>query len=167
MRAWKGLEFLLALVVLFTIVACSTTKTSKTQAPENKVLGTWQVKSLDQNGRSIDIEKIAGETFMEFYTYEKKDKDGNKVITYKYRMEMGGSDRMFDFKLVNDSIQFQKVKGWNDLKILELNRETGSFIVEQFMDGNNITWYMKLRADLDKIKEKQKAQEKKQASKNK
>ena len=162
MKISKFLQFILVLGVLFMhTVACSSLKKSKNTDPEAKILGTWQVKSIEQNGRTIDIEKIAGETFMEFYTFEKKDKEGKKIVTYKYKMEMGGSDRMFDFKLVNDSIQFQKVKGWNDMKIIDLNRAAQKLIVQQHMDGNLIFWNMILRADMDEAKAKQKKQQKK------
>jgi hypothetical protein len=127
----------------------------KTKDAERRILGIWEVKTLEKSGRIINITEIAGETFMEFYRFQKIEKDGKIKITYKYRMEMGGSDRMFDFKLVGDSIQFQQVKGWNDMKISSLDPITGDLTLDQAIDGDIISWALISRPDLAVEKEKE------------
>jgi hypothetical protein len=163
MRVW---QFALICVFLVAQVACKSTGGSKkTKDPEGKVLGTWEVKTLEKGGRVINITEIAGETFMEFYRMEKKEKDGNLKVTYKFRMEMGGNDRMFDFKLVNDSIQYQEVKGWNDMKIVNLDREKGEMLLDQSLDGDIIRWALEPRPDIDEEKAKQRKEDAKNAAK--
>lgn len=137
----------------------------KTKDAESKILGIWEVKTLEKGGRIINITEIAGETFMEFYRFQKKEKDGKIKVTYKYRMEMGGSDRMFDFKLVGDSVQFQQVKGWNDMKISSLDKITGELVLDQAIDGDIISWALTLRPELAVEKEKEMAEAEKAAKK--
>lgn len=160
-----------AAVVLLSAAACNPTKNRQKNAdPEARILGFWEITVLEKDGRDIDVASIAGEVFMEFFRHEKKDKEGKLKTTYRFRMEMGGSDRTFDFKIVADSVQFQQVKGWNDFKIIELDRPNSVLVLEQDMDGDLIRWKGKARPDLDAEKEKTKKAEekaKKDESKNK
>jgi hypothetical protein len=163
MRTLSVWQFALMSLLLLAQMACKGTGGSKkTSDPEGRVLGTWEVKTLEKAGRIINITEIAGETFMEFYRFEKKDKEGKLTVTYKFRMEMGGNERMFDFKLVNDSIQYQQVKGWNDMKIVNLDREKGELLLDQSLDGDIIQWALTPRPDIDI----EKAKERKEAAKN-
>jgi hypothetical protein len=147
---------------ILLLAACNPTKKLQKNAdPEARILGIWEITTLEKGGRDIDVVSIAGEVFMEFFRYEKKDKEGKLKVTYRFRMEMGGSDRVFDFKLVADSVQFQEVKGWNDFKIITLEREGAGLVLEQDMDGDMIRWKGKARPDLDEEKAKTKKAEEK------
>ncbi len=142
----------LVLVALLTWTACGTTKGSSSSKNDKSaiVLGTWQIKTIEKGGRTIDINAIAGETFMEFTKSEKKDKDGKKLVKYRFRMEMGGSDRVFDYKIEGDSVKFVGVKGWNDMHIIALDKE--QIKLDQIVDGDMIRWNGYPRPDIDKQK---------------
>lgn len=135
------------MTLLFALVSTATfaqnTKMSKADAKRNKTLmATWSVETIQKGGRVIDIKAIAGETLMHFYPIEKKDKDsGKKYLVYKYKMEGGGFDRIFDYKIEGDSIKFVGVNGWNDLKIIEM--DAAKLVVDQLVDGDIIRYNMK------------------------
>lgn len=139
---------LFALACLFawglssTLALAQGDKMSKTDAKRNKgLMATWSVESLQKGSRLIDIKAIAGEVLMHFYPMEKKDKDtGKKFFVYKYKMEGGGFDRIFDYKIEGDSIKFIGVNGWNDLKIIEM--DASKLVVDQLMDGDLIRYNM-------------------------
>lgn len=54
-------------------------------------------------------------------------------------MDIGGRDRIFDFQVRKDSIQFLQVRGWNDMRIIKL--EDGKLVVDQLHEGNLRRWY--------------------------
>lgn len=129
---------------------------SKQDKKKNKqVYGLWKVKHIKKSGRVIDIQSIIGESTMKFYPYKKKDnKTGKKYIVNKFKMDMGGRDRIFDYTVIGDSIKFLKVNGWNDFKIIELSKE--AFEVDHLSaEGDIIRWVM-IRKKEEKEKKKKK-----------
>ena len=118
-------------------------KMSEADKEKNKLVQRlWRVEHIVKDGRVIDIQSIAGETTMKFYTFKKKNKKTKKKrIAYKFKMDMGGGDRIFDYTIQGDSIKFLKVNGWNDFRIIKLNKKT--FELDHLSaDGDLIRWVM-------------------------
>jgi hypothetical protein len=144
--------------LLLGIFACKTGEKINKNAPESKFLGTWQAKNIEKNGRIIDINALAGEVLMEFRQSSKKQADGKMKIVYKARIEMGGSDRIFDYVVANDSVKYQGVEGWNDMKIISQTAEELKF--DQIVDDDLLRWNMFPRPDLDKKRKEEEAAKK-------
>ena len=82
----------------------------------------------------------------------KKDEKKKPKTVYKFRMEMGGQDRIFDFKVANDSVKFISVKNWNDMKIVSYSKELTK--LDQIVDVDIIRYNLYPRPDLDAAKKK-------------
>ena len=144
--------FILAIAILLTtLYSCVGSKNSK-KAAEEKFFGIWEIKTIEKGGRTIDMRAIAGECYMDFYKNVKKNKDNKIKTTYKFRMEMGGQDRVFDYKLANDSLKFVEVKQWNDMKIVSFGKEEAK--LDQIVDGDIIRYNIFSRPDLNEAKKK-------------
>ena len=103
------------------------------------LLGSWDTEGVEKSGRQIDVKKVFGEVIFHYYILERKNKKTNKMEKhYKYKVEMGGTDRIFDFELRGDSISFPDVDGWNDCHILLLDKK--NMELEQVIDGNIHIW---------------------------
>jgi len=132
-------------------------KMSKDDLKKVKALSVndWKTKDLERDGKLIDINSIAGEAIMFFYTMKIKDKKTNKKSTvHKWKMDMGGQERIFDYQVKGDSIQFVGVKGWNDFKII--NMEADRLVVENVIDGHVMRWNMLPRPKVKEEKKKKK-----------
>jgi hypothetical protein len=132
-------------------------KMSKDDLKKVKALSVndWKTKDLERDGKLIDINAIAGEAIMFFYTMKIKDKKTNKKSTvHKWKMDMGGQERIFDYQVKGDSIQFVGVKGWNDFKII--NMEADRLVVENVIDGHVMRWNMLPRPKVKEEKKKKK-----------
>jgi hypothetical protein len=142
----------LALSFLSVIYSCTGSKNNSKKADEDKFLGIWEIKTIEKGGRTIDMRAIAGECYMDFSKNIKKNKDNKVKTTYKFRMEMGGQDRVFDYKIANDSIKFVEVKQWNDMKIVSFSKEITK--LDHNLDGDIIRYNLYPRPDLDEAKKK-------------
>lgn len=123
-------------------------KPSKEEKKTMKTLKShpWQTEYLELNGQYIDCNAQAGPIVMYFYDLKEKVqvKRGKKTKykkqkVDKWKMDIGGRDRIFDFQVRKDSIQFLQVKGWNDMRIIKL--EDGKLVVDQLHEGNLRRWY--------------------------
>jgi hypothetical protein len=118
-------------------------KMTKADLKKYKMLSAmnWKTVNIEQDGRPININEISGEAYMYFYQMKETDKKTKKSKTvYKFKMEMEGSDRIFDIRIKGDSVQFIGVKGWNDFRIINLEKDR--FSADQVMDGHVIRWNM-------------------------
>ena len=101
-------------------------KMSKDDMKKVKALSVndWKTKNVERDGRPIDINAIAGEVTMFFFSMKETDKKTKKKRTvYKWKADFGGQERMFDYQVKGDSIQFIGVKGWNDFKIISMEKD--------------------------------------------
>ncbi len=124
-------------------------------------VGTWTTKKLQKNGREVDILAHVGEVTMKFSSRVlKKNKKielaNGKTKTKKvketvnsFKMDMGGSDRIFDYTVAQDSVRFVGVSGFNDFRIVRADK--GELVLEQSLDGDLLRWYME---PLDEKKKK-------------
>ena len=46
-------------------------------------------------------------------------------------MEMGGDDRIFNYHIINDSIQFVGLNGFNDFKVIRSEKD--ELVIEQIL----------------------------------
>jgi len=147
-------QFLLiaAAFCLSALYACTGSKNNSKASPEDKFLGIWEIKTIEKGGRTIDMRAIAGECYMDFSKNVKKSDDKKTKTTYKFRMEMGGQDRIFDYRVMNDSVKFVQVKNWNDMKIVSFSKEETK--LDQIVDGDIIRYNLYPRPDLDAAKKK-------------
>jgi hypothetical protein len=137
---------------LLAFYSCTGSKNNSKTSPEDKFLGIWEIKTIEKGGRTIDMRSIAGECYMDFSKNIKKSEDKKTKTTYKFRMEMGGQDRIFDYRVMNDSVKFVQVKNWNDMKIVSFGKEETK--LDQIVDGDIIRYNLYPRPDLDAAKKK-------------
>ena len=121
---------------------------------------------LRKDGREIDITAIAGVVTMEFFIRKEKknetvtDKNGNekeKKVTETinvFKMEMGGNDRIFNYNVKNDSVQFIGLNGWNDYRIVRVEKD--ELVIEQDLDNSLFRWKMVPAPKEKKKKKKEK-----------
>ncbi|CAA6829436.1 MAG: Unknown protein [uncultured Aureispira sp.] len=115
-------------------------------------IGMWDCKKLQKDGREINIKAIAGVVTMQFtilkqkktekYTDakgEEKKKKVNEVVNV-FQMEMGGNDRIFNYEIKKDSIQFVGLNGWNDYRIIRVEKD--EMVLEHNLDDSIYRWTM-------------------------
>lgn len=104
----------------------------------------WQTRDgsgIEKDGRIIDFNSITGAAYMHFYVMKEKQKDTKrKKKVNKWKMEIGGQERIFNYEIKGDSIAFEEVKGWNDMRIITLEKDR--LVVDQLKDGSIIRWNM-------------------------
>jgi hypothetical protein len=116
-------------------------------------VGMWECKKLQKDGREINIKGIAGTVTMKFtirkekktekFTNGKGEEKKKKVteIVNVFKMDMGGNDRIFNYHVNNDSIQFVGLNGWNDYRIVRVEKD--EMVLEHDLDDNSIyRWTM-------------------------
>lgn len=115
-------------------------------------VGKWQCKKLQKDGREIDINAIAGTVVMDFSVHKEKktkkftDAKGNEKkkkvmeITNVFKMEMGGNDRIFNYNIASDSIKFVGLNGWNDYRIVRVEKD--EMVLEHNLDDSLYRWTM-------------------------
>jgi hypothetical protein len=123
-------------------------KTAKNLVKVNK----WQCDKLQKDGRELNVKGLVGIVTMEFSVFKerinKKMVDDNgkekskKVLekTNVFKMEMGGNDRIFNYNVKNDSIQFIGLDGFNDFKVVRSEKE--ELVIEQELDDSLFRWTM-------------------------
>jgi len=123
-------------------------KAAKTLAKVAK----WECKKLQKDGREINIKAVAGIVTMEFTVRKEKkkktevDKNGKektkmvKEITNVFKMEMGGNDRIFNYNVKSDSVQFVGLKGFNDYRIVRIEKD--EMVLEHDLDDSLFRWTM-------------------------
>ncbi|WMX16962.1 MULTISPECIES: lipocalin family protein [unclassified Aureispira] len=126
-------------------------------------VGKWECKKLQKDGREINIKGIAGIVTMEFRirkdmkTEKFTDAKGNekkkkvKEVINVFKMEMGGNDRIFNYNVKNDSVQFVGVNGWNDYRIVRVEKD--EMVLEHNLDNSIYRWTM-IPSPKDKPKKK-------------
>lgn len=149
----------LSLFVLMTMLLLGVQQSSFAQDKDDmkvaKILTKsrkWNSSKLQKDGREINLKSHIGVVVMEFYVYKEKktvtstDANGNEVkkkvqeTSNVFKMEMGGNDRTFNYVVKNDSIQFDRVKGWNDYRIVRCEKD--ELVIEQDLDGSLFRWTM-------------------------
>ncbi len=101
----------------------------------------WQTKNIEQDGKFIDFNSIAGPAYLYFYIMKEKQKDKRKKLKVnKWKMEISGQDRIFNYHIKGDSIVFEGLKGWNDMRIIILEKDR--LVMDQLNDGSIIRWNM-------------------------
>jgi hypothetical protein len=112
----------------------------------------WNSSKLQKDGREINLKSTVGVVVMEFYVFKEKktvtstDADGNEVkkkvqeSSNVFKLEMGGNDRSFNYTVKSDSVQFDRVKGWNDYRIVRCEKD--ELVLEQDLDGSLFRWTM-------------------------
>lgn len=115
-------------------------------------VGTWEAHKLFSDGRPINIKAVVGEVYMDFKTKketktqtvtDKKGRDKKKKTTSivnVFKMEMGGSDRIFNYEVESDSIKFIGLKGWNDYRIVRMSKD--ELVIEQILNNSLMRWVM-------------------------
>lgn len=145
------LNFLLLTAILLVCssvqsVHAQDRKMTKEEKKKMKILKkiVWQTRDgsgIEENGRPIDFNSITGAAYMHFYVMKEKQKDSKrKKKVNKWKMEIAGQERVFNYEIKGDSIVFEKVKGWNDMRIITLEKDR--LVVDQLKDGSIIRWNM-------------------------
>lgn len=142
----------LMLLLLGTQQAFAQDKEDKKNAKTIAKIGLWECDKLQKDGREINIKGIAGTVTMQFtirkdkktekYTDAKgveKKKKVTEVINV-FKKEMGGNDRIFNYEIKNDSIQFVGLNGWNDYRIVRVEKD--EMILEHNLDDSIYRWTM-------------------------
>lgn len=127
-------------------------KDDKKAAKTIAKVGMWECKKLQKDGREINIKGIAGIVTMNFKIRKEKktekftDAKGNEKkkkvmeIINVFKMEMGGNDRIFNYNIKNDSVQFIGVNGWNDYRIVRIEKD--EMVLEHNLDNSIYRWTM-------------------------
>ncbi|BDS09800.1 hypothetical protein [Aureispira anguillae] len=127
-------------------------KEDKKAAKTIAKVGKWECKKLQKDGREINLKAIAGIVTMDFSV--RKEKVTKKVtdakgvekkkkvmeVTNVFKMEMGGNDRIFNYHIKNDSIQFVGLNGWNDYRIVRIEKD--EIVLEHSLDNSLFRWTM-------------------------
>ncbi len=107
---------------------------------------SWKCKTLSIDGREVNVQAIVGDVTMDFFVRkeEKKvtvtDKKGNekkKKVKEKvnvFQMQMGGNDRIFNYNVKQDSVQFIGLKGWNDYRVVRADKD--EVVLEHVLDNS-------------------------------
>jgi len=115
-------------------------------------IGLWDCKKLQKDGREINIKAIAGIVTMQFtirkekktekYTNGKGEEKKKKVmdVVNVFQMEMGGNDRIFNYDVKKDSIKFLGLNGWNDYRIIRVEKD--EMVLEHNLDESIYRWTM-------------------------
>lgn len=113
---------------------------------------SWKCKTLKIDGREVNVQAIVGEVTMDFFVRkeerkitvtDKKGNDKKKTIKEKvnvFQMQMGGSDRIFNYNVKQDSIQFIGLKGWNDYRVVRADKD--EIVLEHVLDDSLMRWVM-------------------------
>lgn len=127
-------------------------KADKKNAKMIAKVGLWECDKLQKDGREINIKGIAGTVTMKFtirkekktekFTDAKGVEKKKKVteIVNVFKKEMGGNDRIFNYEIKNDSIQFVGLNGWNDYRIVRVEKD--EMILEHSLDDSIYRWTM-------------------------
>lgn len=127
-------------------------KEDKKNAKTILKVSLWECDKLQQNGRVMNVKGIAGIVTMAFTIVKEKKtekftdakgEDKKKKVTELvnvFKMEMGGNDRIFNYEIKNDSIQFLGLNGWNDYRIVRVEKD--EMILEHNLDNNIYRWTM-------------------------
>lgn len=127
-------------------------KDDKKNAKTILKVSLWECDKLQQNGRVMNVKGIAGIVTMGFtivkekktekFTDAKGEEKKKKVteLVNVFKMEMGGNDRIFNYEIKNDSIQFLGLNGWNDYRIVRVEKD--EMILEHNLDNNIYRWTM-------------------------
>jgi hypothetical protein len=140
------------LLLLGTQHAFAQDKEDKKNAKIIAKIGLWECDKLQKDGREINIKAIAGTVTMKFTI--RKDKKTEKFTDAKgveqkkkvtevinvFQKEMGGNDRIFNYEIKNDSIQFIGLNGWNDYRIVRVEKD--EMILEHNLDNSIYRWTM-------------------------
>ncbi len=160
---------MLVWLMIFLVAAQESFAQDKDDEKTAKALvkvGKWNCEKLQKDGREIDITAIAGVVTMEFFIRKEKknttvvDKNGNekeKKVTETinvFKMEMGGNDRIFNYNVKNDSVQFIGLNGWNDYRIVRVEKD--ELVIEQDLDNSLFRWKMVPAPKEKKKKKKEK-----------
>ena len=123
-------------------------KTAKNLVKVNK----WQCDKLQKDGRELNVKGLVGIVTMQFSIFKERK---NKIITTGsgqektkkvlettnvFKMEMGGNDRIFNYNVSNDSIQFVGLDGFNDFRVVR--SEKNELVIEQELDSSIFRWTM-------------------------
>ena len=124
-------------------------KMNETLAKVNK----WRCKKVLVDGKEINLDSTnIGVVTMEFSVLKKrkikkittkKGVEKNKKVlemTNVFKIEMSGNDRIFNYNIKNDSIQFMSVKGFNDYKIISINDT--ELLLEHVLNKSKFSWVM-------------------------
>jgi hypothetical protein len=145
----KIIKFSLFTLLLLAFSLQSHAQDRKMTKEEKKTMKTlkktvWQTRDgsgIEKDGRPIDFNNITGAAYMHFYDMKEKQKGSKrKVKVNKWKMEIGGQERVFNYTIKGDSIAFDGVKGWNDMRIITLEKDR--LTVDQLSDGSIIRWNM-------------------------
>ena len=159
-----------SMFVILLISLSGTVQTFAQDKDDKKVAKTivkvkkWQCDKLLKDGRELKVKQILGVVTMEFSVFKEKknkkivDAKGNEKtkkvmeITNVFKMEMGGNDRIFNYHIKNDSIQFVGLDGFNDFRIIRSEKD--EFVIEQVLDKGLFRWTM-IPAPKEKKKKKE------------
>ena len=146
---------LLCWMLLFLLASQQTFAQDKDDIKAAKILAKvnkWECKKLQKDGREINIKAIAGIVTMEFSARKEKktktvtDKKGNEKkqkvteVVNVFKMEMGGNDRIFNYNVESDSIKFIGLNGWNDYRIVRVEKD--EIVLEHTLDDSLYRWTM-------------------------
>ncbi|MCX6182200.1 MAG: hypothetical protein NT150_09760 [Bacteroidetes bacterium] len=127
---------LLALPALVLFFSMSTNSDQKSNPKKQwKMISShqWKIKDMVKNGKTVDIVKYTGDQFYSFFT----EKAGKKKIN-KVKIEIGAEVRLFECGIVGDSIKLYNASGWNNYKIISLQKDKA--VLEQVSLGTNVQW---------------------------
>ncbi|MBL4650015.1 MAG: hypothetical protein JKY03_09805 [Aureispira sp.] len=138
-------------------------KEDKKNAKTIAKIGLWECEKLQKDGRVINLKGIAGAVTMKFsirkekrtekFTNAKGEEKKKKVteLVNVFKMEMGGNDRIFNYNIKSDSVQFIGLNGWNDYRIVRIGKD--EMILEHNLDNSIYRWSM-IPAPKEKSKKK-------------
>lgn len=113
---------------------------------------SWKCKTLSIDGREVNVQAIVGDVTMDFFVRkeerkvtvtDKKGNDKKKKIKEKvnvFQMQMGGNDRIFNYDIKQDSVQFIGLKGWNDYRVVRADKN--EVVLEHVLDNSLMRWTM-------------------------
>lgn len=109
------------------------------------ILGSWQVRSIETQGRVIDLEQYADAVIRFSRKIEETD-DGKKELNYEYYIDLSGREFTFYYEVIDaepdqdfeGTIKFVKVTGWEPMRVVSITDDL--FVADQVIDNRLIRW---------------------------
>lgn len=136
--------FPFVLVLALAQSACVGVKTQESELAKS-ILGAWQVRNIETQGRAIDLEQYA-DVLIRFSRKIEETDDGKKELNYEYYIDLSGREFNFYYEVIEaepdqdfvGTIKFVKVKGWEPMRVLSVTNDL--LVADQVIDNRLIRW---------------------------
>lgn len=144
-RIMKRLFLLVAVLALSLPQSSCLGLKVKESALATSILGTWQVRNIETQGRAIDLEQYADVVIRFSRKFEETD-DGKKELNYEYYIDLSGREFTFYYEVIEaeedqdfvGTIKFVKVKGWEPMRVVSITKDL--LVADQVIDNRLIRW---------------------------